>query len=114
MTENLIEIQWTSDTLDQARRICRFLVQERYVACAQITPWVESIFLWDNKMDTVQESKVVLKTRMENYDAIRKVIEENSQYEVPQIIWMKIDGGNKDYMDWVEKSTLDQVESNSR
>ena len=111
MTDNLIEIHWTSDTLDEARRICRFLVQERYVACAQITPWVESIFLWDNKMDTVQESKVVLKTFMENYDAIRKVIEENCQYEVPQITWMKIDGGNKDYMDWLEKSTIAQVET---
>ncbi len=39
-----IEIHWTSGSIDEARKVARYLVQERYVACAQITPWVESIF----------------------------------------------------------------------
>lgn len=105
MAEEFIEIHWTSETLDEARRISRYLVQERYVACAQIVPWIESVFMWNNKLETAQESKIVLKTRLENYDKIRQIIEQNCKYEVPEITWFKIAGGNKAYMDWLQEST---------
>lgn len=112
---DFIEIHWTSGTLDEARRISRFLVQERYVACAQIIPWIESIFMWNNQLDTVQECKVVLKTRSENYEEIKKIIEQNVVYEVPEITFRTIDGGNSSYMNWMQESTLggnkQQVES---
>lgn len=102
---DFIEIQWTSGSLDEARKVSRYLVQERLVACAQITPWIEAVFMWDNKLDTVQESKVVLKTRAENYDKVRDVIEKNCKYEVPEITWHSIEGGNQAYMDWLAEST---------
>lgn len=105
MSEECIEIHWTSGTLDEARRISRYLVQERYVACAQIVPWIESVFLWDGQLETTQESKIVLKTRREHYDKIREIIEQNCKYEVPEITWFKIEGGNKSYMDWLLEST---------
>lgn len=111
MAEELIEIHWTSGSLDEARRISRYLVQERYVACAQIIPWVESIYMWDNKLETAQESKIILKTRIENYEKIKIVIEQNCKYEVPEITWVKIDGGNKDYMDWLQASTFLEAHS---
>ncbi len=106
MSEEMIEIHWTSGSLDEARRISRYLVQERYVACAQIIPWVESIYMWDNKLETAQESKIIFKTRAENYDKIKTAIEQNCKYEVPEITWVKIDGGNKSYMDWLQASTF--------
>jgi periplasmic divalent cation tolerance protein len=105
MSEELIEIYWTSGSLDEARSISRFLVEERHVACAQIIPWIESIYMWNNKLETTQESKIVLKTRLENYDKIREIIEQNCKYEVPEITWCKIEGGNRSYMDWVLEST---------
>jgi periplasmic divalent cation tolerance protein len=53
----------------------------------------------------VQESKVVLKTRLDYYDKIREIIKDNCNYEVPEILYFKIDGGNKEYFDWVDEST---------
>lgn len=107
--EGCIEIHWTSDTLDEARRISRYLVQERLVACAQIVPWIESIYMWDNKLETAQESKIVMKTVRQNYDKIREIIEQNSRYEVPEITWFRIEGGNEAYMNWLAESTLAEV-----
>ena len=101
MSEELIEIHWTSGSLDEARRISRFLVQERIIASAQIIPWFESITMLDNKLETNQESKIIFKARKENFDKIREAIESNSKYEVPEIIWFKIEGGNRSYMDWL-------------
>jgi periplasmic divalent cation tolerance protein len=105
MMVNFIEIQWTSGSLDEARKVSRYLVQERLVACAQVIPWIEAVFMWDNKLDTVQESKVVFKTRAENYDRVREVIEKNCKYEVPEITWHTIEGGNQAYLDWLAEST---------
>ena len=78
-----IEIHWTAGSLDEARKVCRYLVQERLVACAQIIPWVESIYMWNNQLDTTQESKITLKAHLNNYDQIKEVILKNCSYEVP-------------------------------
>ncbi|MEC7840311.1 MAG: divalent-cation tolerance protein CutA [Chlamydiota bacterium] len=100
-----IEIHWTSGSIDEARRVCRYLVQERLVACAQIIPWVESIYMWNNQLETAQESKVVLKTRLEFFDKIKESITENCSYDVPEITYTVIDDGNKEYLDWLKTST---------
>lgn len=100
-----IEVHWTSGSLDEARKISRFLVQERYVACAQIIPWIESVYMWNNQLETSQESKIVMKTHTKNYEKIKEIIKQNCKYEVPEITFISIDGGNKEYLDWLKEST---------
>lgn len=101
---DLIEICWTSGSLDEARRISRYLVQERLVACAQIVPWIESVFLWNNRLETVQESKIVFKTTKEHFETIKKTILDNTSYQVPEIIYYEISGGHQEYLDWAFES----------
>jgi len=105
MATEFIEIHWTCGTLDEARKIARYLVQERLVACAQIVPWIESIYSWNNKLETAQESKITFKARANAYDTIKQIIEQNCQYEVPEITWTAIDGGNEPYLKWLDEST---------
>ena len=100
-----IEIHWTSGSIDEARKISRYLVQEKLVACAQIIPWIESIYIWNGQLETTQESKIMMKSRLEHFDAIEKVIIEHCKYEVPEIIYHIIDGGHELYLEWVEAGT---------
>ena len=100
----LIEISWTSQSLDEARKISRLLVEKKLVASAQIIPWLESIFMWNNQLETVQESKIALKTSIEKFDQIKKIIEDNSQYDIPEIMFYKIEGVNQAYFDWIQNS----------
>ncbi len=102
-----IEITWTAGSIDEARLVCRFLVQERLVACAQIIPWIESIYMWDNRLETGQESKVILKTRAAKFDKVKEVILSNAKYEVPEITYSSIEGGNIEYLTWLRDSTPD-------
>lgn len=97
-----IQIHWTCGSLDEARRIARYLVQKRLVACANIIPWVESVFLWDGKIDTQQETKIIFKTLDEKFEEVRKIILENAKYEIPEIVKIPILGGNESYLAWVE------------
>ena len=106
-------IVWTTGSIDEARRISRYLVQERLVACASIIPWVESIFLWNNKLDTEQESKVLLKTRRERFDAVKQTILDNCAYEVPEITCLSLEDGNQAYFDWIDQSVGDPSEKSS-
>lgn len=101
MSTPFIEIHWTSGDVAEARRIGRLLVEQRLAACVQIVPLVESLFLWQGKLDEATEAKVVVKTRREFYDRIRKLIEENARYEVPEILFFSIDGGNEAYLKWM-------------
>lgn len=100
-----IEIHWTSGSLDEARKVSRYLVQEGYVACAQIIPWVESIFIWNKQLETSQESKIVFKTQIDHYEKILEIIKKNCTYEIPEITYRIIDGGNEEYMNWMREST---------
>lgn len=102
---DFIEIHWTSGSLDEARKISRYLVQQRLVACAQIIPWIESIYMWNNQLETTQESKIILKTRLERYDEIKNTILQNCKYQVPEITWIRIEGGNEEYLKWIAEST---------
>lgn len=99
------EVHWTSGSIDEARKISRFLVQERLVASAQIIPWIEAIYLWNQQLETDQESKIVLKTLKRNCSKIEEIIKANSSYEIPEIIYIHIDGGSADYLDWLAEST---------
>ncbi len=108
-----IEIHWTSGSIDEARRVCRYLVQERMVACAQIVPWVESIYMWNNQLETGQESKVILKTLKQRFEKIKEIILQNSSYDIPEIICFSIEEGNADYLDWIRESASEFQESES-
>ncbi|KAF3361485.1 Protein CutA, chloroplastic [Chlamydiales bacterium STE3] len=104
MTE-CIEIYWTSGSIDEARKVARYLVQERYVACAQIVPWIESIYMWNNQLETTQESKVTFKTQANRFEEIKKIIIDNSKYQIPEITFSIINGGSEDYLNWLKEST---------
>ena len=108
----LIEITWSAGSIDEARKVCRYLVQERKVACAQIIPWIESIYEWNNQLETAQESKVILKSVKDNLDEITAIIRKNSQYDIPEILWRGIEGGNEDYLEWIQESAVVQKNSN--
>ena len=100
-----VELHWSTGSIEEARTVCRYLVQNRLVACAQITPWVESIYMWDNALETTQESKVFLKTRRDSVGKIIAVIKDNTSYEVPEVLVFEILDGNKEYLDWLVEST---------
>ncbi len=79
-----IEISWTSGSLDEARKIARALVEQRFVACSQIIPWIESVYLWNDQLETSQESLIIFKSTLDRFDQISEYILKNCKYEVPK------------------------------
>jgi len=99
-----VEIHWTAGSIDEARRVCRYLVKERLVACAQIIPWIESVYMWNNQLENGQESKIILKTKNDLIANVKEVILDNSSYDVPEITVLEIIEGNEEYLSWIAES----------
>lgn len=102
---SFIQIYWTCGNLDEARLIARQLVEAKLVACANIIPWIESVFMWNEQLDTSQETKVIFKTRAEHFEKVKEFILKNAKYEVPEILKIAIADGNPQYLEWVAQNT---------
>jgi len=100
---DFIEITFTTDSIEEARKIALFLVEERLVACAQIIPNIESIYLWKEKIETSQESKILLKTHKEKQKTVEQSIRELHSYDVPEILVFPIENGNPQYLEWMNE-----------
>jgi periplasmic divalent cation tolerance protein len=98
---DIIQIEWTAGSIDEARKISRYLVQERLAAQAGIIPWIEKITLLNGQLDTSQESKIFLTAKLQHFEAIKKVILDNSSYQIPEITYRKLDYVNEAYLDWM-------------
>jgi periplasmic divalent cation tolerance protein len=99
-----IYIFWTCANIEEARSLSLYLVQKKWVACSSIIPNVESIFCFNDKIQTEQEVKVFLKTIDIHYEKISEIIKEKGSYEVPEITQIACDRLNPAYEKWLLES----------
>ena len=95
----------TVDSQENAQKIASKLLAERKAACVNIIPKVESQYWWQGKIESANELLLIVKTRAELLEELIKLVKENHPYSVPEIIALPIIGGNKDYLQWIEKET---------
>ena len=98
--EQIIQIEWAAAHLEEARKICKGLVEQKLVACAQIIPHMESIYFWKDHIESSLEVKVFLKTTESRYFQVEAMILQLSSYEVPEIIKSNVDGFDS-YLKWI-------------
>jgi periplasmic divalent cation tolerance protein len=93
----------TTNTTGEAQQIARLLLERRQAACVNIIPEVDSRFWWKGKLDSAQESLLVIKTRTSQLPEIVDLVKGVHSNTVPEIIALPIIGGNQDYLDWIDK-----------
>lgn len=89
----------------QARMLARILVSDRLAACVNIIPKVTSIYEWQNKIHEDTECLLVIKTTQPQIEALKRVLIENHDYDLPELIFMEVDGGSHDYLRWLSDQT---------
>ncbi len=97
-------IQWvymTAGTLDEARRIGRFLVTENLAACVNLIDGMESLYVWDGELQEDQEAVLIAKTTTERLPDLVAAVKRLHSYDCPCIVALPIEGGNPDFLDWV-------------
>ena len=93
----------TAANIEEAQRIASALLNERKAACVNIVPRINSLFWWQGKLDSAQESLLIVKTKASVLNEIVNLVKELHSYDVPEIIALPIIGGNQDYLEWIGK-----------
>jgi len=99
--KNPILISTSFDDRQQAEKLLAILLQQRIVACGQITGPVSSSYWWKGSITTATEFVLSMKTIMAHYDLVESTIQTNHPYEVPEIIAVAISHISDDYRDWI-------------
>ncbi|MBM4444387.1 MAG: divalent-cation tolerance protein CutA [Chloroflexi bacterium] len=95
----------TTASKEEAERLARLLLDQRKVACVNIVPGVHSLFWWQGKLDSAQESLLIAKTRMALVPRVIAMVKGAHSYTVPEIIALPIMAGNDDYLEWIDRET---------
>jgi periplasmic divalent cation tolerance protein len=91
----------TFPDIQTARRIARTLVTEKFAACANIIPAVESIYRWQGKVEQGNETLVLFKTTAARSATFQEKLKSLHPYDVPEIICLPIVEGSPEYLRWV-------------
>src|SRR4051812_1705014 len=89
---------------DEATKIARALVDRRLAACVNIVPKIESIYRWQDNMESSEEWLLLIKTSESEFEAVRDAIKELHTYELPECIAIKVSDGSKECLDWIADS----------
>jgi periplasmic divalent cation tolerance protein len=79
------------------------LVEQRLAACVSILPAVESVYRWQEKIESANEALLLIKTTSERFPALRQKILELHSYDTPEIIALPIVAGLEKYLHWLEE-----------
>jgi len=93
-------------TEEEAHGLTDLLLRQRKAACVNILSKVHSRYWWQGKIESDDESLLIVKTKASLLDQLISLVKENHSYEVPEIIALPIVGGNQDYLNWID-SVLD-------
>jgi periplasmic divalent cation tolerance protein len=100
---NYIVVFITSKDTEEAQKLAQTLLKRRQAACVNIVPEVASHFWWQNKLESSQESLLIVKTKESLLPEVIKSVKKNHSYSVPEIIALPIVGGNREYLDWIDQ-----------
>ncbi len=104
MAERVLLALSTFPDAEIARRISNQLVSERFAACANILPSVESIYRWKDKLESGNETLVFFKLSEDRQSAFQDKLRSLHPYDVPEIIFVSIASGLTDYLQWVSEN----------
>jgi periplasmic divalent cation tolerance protein len=99
----------TVENRSQAQQLAQKVLQARLAACVQLES-IESLYMWDAALQSDGEIRIVFKTKATLYTKLQNFIKRHHPYDVPQIVEVVIDGGSREYLDWISEETLSQEE----
>ena len=103
MEESTNVVVFITSTDEEAHKIAKALLMQKKAACVNIVPRVSSFFWWQDKLDSAQESLLIIKTKASLLNEIVTLVRQVHSYDVPEIIALPIVGGNQDYLEWIGK-----------
>jgi len=91
--------------LADAEQAGRVLVERRLCACVNILPGMVSFYWWQGTVERGEEVVMIVKTRATLAEDVAAAVKELYSYAVPAILVLRIEGGDPDYLAWIQDET---------
>lgn len=88
----------------EAKEIIQGLLEKKLIACSNRFS-TSSMYWWEGKIETAEETCALLKTTREHFSAVTNYITHHHSYDVPQILKLELSGGSKEYLAYIESIT---------
>ena len=96
----------TTATPDEARILGRTLVEEGLAACVTIVPSIESVYRWEGKIESANETMLLIKTSAEHLAGLEQRVHALHSYQVPEFLVLPLEGGSAGYLKWMGENLL--------
>ena len=103
MNVNFVYI--TAGSPEEAHSIGRVLVTSKLAACVNILNDMNSIYMWDGKVQTDSEVVMIVKTTEKLLPDLVDKVKSLHSYECPCIVAIPVSGGNPAFLDWIAAET---------
>ena len=88
-----------------ALELAEKLISKKLAACVNLQAECTSIYRWQDKIETISELPVFIKTLAGHYPRVEEIIKEIHPDELPEIISVSISGGLPAYLQWISDET---------
>jgi periplasmic divalent cation tolerance protein len=102
-----IAIACSCPSHDEAAAIARLLLEEKLIACAQLSAPVRSLYWWQGAICDENEVIVTMKSLASLYPRIEQAILAQHSYEVPEIVAWPLAMVSPAYLVWLAEVTDD-------
>jgi len=102
---NIVVIQTTCSSKEEAKKIAKVLIVEKLAACVQLSE-IESFYNWNNEFCCDNETLLNIKTIKENFEKIKSRILELHSYDLPEIIQLDITNASEEYLKFIGENTI--------
>lgn len=87
----------------EAKKIWDYLLNKKLIACYNLFP-ITCAYWWNGVIENANEVVSLLKTRNENWEALKNEIEKNHPYKIPCIMKIEV-SANDEYEKWILQET---------
>ncbi|XP_060663861.1 protein CutA homolog [Drosophila nasuta] len=101
----------TTPDKESAKKLAHGIIERKLAACVNIMPQIESIYMWEGKVNEDNEYLMMIKTRSTRIDELSKFVRENHPYSVAEVISLPIQAGNLPYLNWITQTVPEKAES---
>ncbi|KAH8387212.1 hypothetical protein KR093_005575 [Drosophila rubida] len=101
----------TTPDKESAKKLAHGIIERKLAACVNIIPQIESIYMWEGKVNEDNEYLMMIKTRTTRIDELSKFVRENHPYSVAEVISLPIQAGNLPYLNWISQTVPEKAES---
>ena len=105
-SEKFCWVYMTTGSFEEAKSIGQMLVVQNLAACVNLLENMTSIYKWEEKLEESQEIILIAKTRKTLMPQLIETVNSHHSYDCPCILELPIQGGNPDFLSWIERQTV--------